>query len=71
MASMLAVWNLATDASTFIGGQLFTNVFNNRFPPLVIVAAFATGLCALLVPFISTNPEETRQLEHIEQTTQL
>jgi len=60
MACMLAVWNLATDASTFIGGQLFTHVFNERFSPLVLVAAAATAFCALFVPLLSTNPEEVR-----------
>ena len=52
MATLLAVRNLATDGSTFIGGQLDSNVFHNQLAPLVIVAATTTALCAMLIPFL-------------------
>ncbi len=52
MATMLAVRNLATDGSTFIGGLLFTHLFHNQLAPLIIVAASTTALCALLVPLL-------------------
>ena len=58
MASLFAVWDLATDGSTYIGGQIFSNVFHNQFAPLVLVAACATALCALLVPFLCAPAQE-------------
>lgn len=60
MATLMAVWNLGSDASTYIGGQLFTKVFDNHLAPLVIVAGLATALCALLIPFLSTTSPEGR-----------
>jgi MFS family permease len=52
MASLIAVRNLATEASTFIGGQLFTVAFHNKLAPLILIAALTTALCALLIPFL-------------------
>jgi len=52
MATLIAVRSLAMEGSTYIGGQLFSNVFHNHFTPLVLVAAATTALCALLVPLL-------------------
>ncbi len=52
MAALLAVKNLAVDGSTFIGGQLFTAVFDNQLAPLIVVAAITTALCGLLIPML-------------------
>lgn len=41
MAVLVALRNVGTNASTYVGGQLFTFVFHEHFYPLVIVAAFA------------------------------
>jgi MFS family permease len=49
MATQIAVRNLATDGSTFLGGHLYANVFNNHIAPLIVVSAATTALCALLV----------------------
>jgi predicted MFS family arabinose efflux permease len=49
MATLIAVRNLATDGSTFLGGHLYANVFNNHIAPLIVVSAATTALCALLV----------------------
>ncbi len=53
MAILLAVRNLAADGATFVGGQLFTHVFNNHLNPLIVVAAATTALCLLLVPLLN------------------
>lgn len=50
MAALIAVRSLALDASTFVGGQLFTHAFHNQFAPLVVLAAGLTTLCLLLIP---------------------
>ncbi|MBY0548541.1 MAG: MFS transporter [Candidatus Obscuribacterales bacterium] len=55
MAVLIAVKNLATEVATFIGGYLFTVVFDNQLAPLVVVAAGVTALCAFLVPFLRVN----------------
>jgi MFS family permease len=55
MATLIAVRNLATEGSTFIGGQLYGALFHNQLAPLVIVAAVATALCALLIPFLPNS----------------
>lgn len=51
MASLIAVRNLATEASTFIGGQLYDKVFHAKISPLIVAAALATALCSCLIPF--------------------
>lgn len=52
MAVLIAVKNLATEGATFLGGYLFTVVFDNQLAPLVLVAASVTALCGLIVPFL-------------------
>lgn len=55
MASLIAVRNLATEASTFLGGQLYDSVFHNQLAPLIVFAAVTTALCSLLIPFLSLS----------------
>lgn len=50
MATLIAVKNLAVEGSTYVGGQLFTNVFDNQLAPLILVAAATSGACVFLVP---------------------
>lgn len=52
MAVLVALRNVATDASTFVGGQLFTYAFHGQFHPLVLVAALAPALSACLLPLL-------------------
>lgn len=52
MASLIAVRNLAIEASTFMGGQLYSSVFQNKLAPLIVFAAVTTALCSLLIPFL-------------------
>ncbi|MBX9693727.1 MAG: MFS transporter [Cyanobacteria bacterium] len=61
MAALLAVKNLAVDGSTFIGGQLFSNVFDNQLAPLIVVAAITTALCALLIPSLRKVSNDAAQ----------
>lgn len=49
MALLVAIRNLATNASTFVGGQLFTHVFHNDFAPLVLISVLTPALSLLLV----------------------
>lgn len=58
MASLIAVRNLATEGSTFIGGQLYSLVFHNQLAPLIVVAALTTALCASLIPFLPQSVEK-------------
>lgn len=55
MAALIAVRNLAIEASTVCGGLLFTHVFGSEFAPLVVIAAAVTVLCALIVPYLPTG----------------
>lgn len=48
MALLVAIRNMATNASIFVGGQLFTHVFHNDFTPLVLTACAAPMLSLLL-----------------------
>ncbi len=50
MALLVAFRNIATDASTFVGGQLFTHAFNNELRPLVLVSLIAPLASLSLVP---------------------
>lgn len=53
MALLLAIRNLTMDASTWVGGNLFTHLCHNNFYPLLIVALLPVALSAsfiLLVP---------------------
>lgn len=52
MALLVAIRNIATNLSTFTGGQLFTYVFAGQFPSLVLVSVLAPLLCALIVPLV-------------------
>jgi predicted MFS family arabinose efflux permease len=52
LALFLGVRNLATEASTFIGGFLFTHVFHNTYWPLVLITAAGAGLSAIFVGLI-------------------
>jgi predicted MFS family arabinose efflux permease len=61
MAALLAVRSLAIEGSTFIGGQLYTSVFNSHLDPLVITAAVATALCAVLIPFLPHGNANDKQ----------
>lgn len=55
MALLVAIRNVSTDASTFVGGQLFTHVFHNDLKPLVLVSLLAPALSALLVQRFSSS----------------
>ncbi len=50
MAIFLCARNLASEASTFAGGQLFSGAFHNQYQPLVLLAAAFTGAAILLIP---------------------
>ncbi len=54
MALLVSFRNIATDASTFIGGQLFSNVFHNELRPLVLVSLIAPVLSIVFVPIFFT-----------------
>ncbi|HEY9774662.1 MAG TPA: MFS transporter [Planktothrix sp.] len=61
MAALLAVRSLAMEGSTYLGGQLFTNVFHNHFSPLVLIAAATTAACAVLLPWLGTRQKVSEQ----------
>lgn len=50
MAIFLCARNLASEASTFAGGQLFSGAFHNQYQPLVLLAAAITGSAIFLIP---------------------
>lgn len=50
MALLVAIRNVATNAATYTGGQLFTYAFHNDFMPLVLVTMVAPLLSFCLVP---------------------
>lgn len=50
MALLVAFRNVATDASTFVGGQLFTHLFHNQLRPLVVVSLVSPMLSIMLLP---------------------
>ncbi len=64
MALLVAVRNVATNASTFVGGQLFTHVFHNEFAPLVLFATLTPLLSALLVPAIAPKTKKNDREGH-------
>lgn len=49
MALLVAVRNLATETSTFTGGNLFTHVFHNQYHPLVLTSTLWASLGMILV----------------------
>lgn len=49
MALLVAIRNTATNAATYVGGQLFTYTFHNEFAPLVLVTVIAPALSFCLV----------------------
>jgi predicted MFS family arabinose efflux permease len=51
MATLIAVRNLATEGSTYIGGRLYDQTFHAHLEPLILVAAATTTCCAFLIPF--------------------
>ncbi|RTL45433.1 MAG: MFS transporter [Candidatus Melainabacteria bacterium] len=61
MALLVAFRNVATDASTFVGGQLFTHLFHNQLRPLVIVSLIAPLLSTLLMPLFFRSVVGSRQ----------
>ena len=65
MALLVAFRNIATDASTFVGGQLFSNVFHNELRPLVFVSLIAPILSTVLVPifFIALRKRDEKKDE--------
>lgn len=56
MAILVALRNVGTNASTFVGGQLFTHVLNGSFYPLVIIGALAPALSAIMLRFLPPDP---------------
>lgn len=71
MAILVAFRNIATDASTFVGGQLFTHVFHNEFRPLVFVSLIAPLVSALLVPMFFSLKENTRELSELQKAPEM
>ncbi len=61
MATLIAVKNLAVEGSTCVGGQLFTNVFDNHLAPLILVAAATSGACVFLVPLFRKSLKPAKQ----------
>lgn len=57
MALLLAARNLGTEASTYVGGQLFTHVFHDSFWPLVLTATACTAFCAAFIPMVPAGKE--------------
>lgn len=55
MSTLIAVRNLGTEGSTYVGGQLFGNVFHNQLAPLIVAAAATTAACVVLVPFFKRS----------------
>jgi predicted MFS family arabinose efflux permease len=57
MATMITIWNLALEFSTFLGGQLYSNVLQEQFSILIYISALTTALCFLLIPFMPTGKQ--------------
>lgn len=51
MAIFLCARNVATEAGTWAGGQLFTNVFHNHYVPLVLTGFGLAAGIVLLLPY--------------------
>lgn len=60
MAIFLCARNVSTEAATFTGGQLFTNVFHNQYVPLIFTAFAFTASGALLLPYVVASVEKAR-----------
>jgi predicted MFS family arabinose efflux permease len=67
MAILVALRNVATDASTFTGGQLFTHLFHNHYQPLVMVAFLAPAASLLVLPMIKEKKADDAQSPDLHQ----
>lgn len=51
-ATLISIYNFATQASTVVGGNLYVHVFHNNLMPLLLVSSATTALCGLLVRYL-------------------
>lgn len=63
MAILVAVRNIATDVSTFAGGQLFTHVFDSNFHPLILVSTIGPLAAAAMILLCPSLTGETVTVE--------
>lgn len=70
MAIFLCARNLATELSTFTGGQLFTHVFHNQYIPLVLTAFGFTAGIALLVPHVVAAVNQNKPQEAVSSAAE-
>ncbi|MBY0548759.1 MAG: MFS transporter [Candidatus Obscuribacterales bacterium] len=62
MALLVAIRNVATNAATYTGGQLFTHAFHNEFAPLVLVTMVAPLLSFCLVPLATATSKQSNKV---------
>lgn len=51
-AILMSVYNLGTLSSGVVGASMYTTIFHNSLPPLLIVSAATTASCSFLLRFI-------------------
>jgi len=51
-AVLMSVINLSTTLADNVGSLLYTHLFHNELPPLIVIAAASTAFAFVLVPFL-------------------